>query len=87
MPHDQIDLIGQAAIDYLQDYLTSIDDIEKATGLNFFPAVGAADPSAENAVEKEKATALWDINGFKAKSLSVERKEIQIPTEMEKFYF
>jgi DNA/RNA endonuclease G (NUC1) len=38
MPHNQANPVGNAAIEYLTGHITSISDIERRTGFDFFPA-------------------------------------------------
>lgn len=44
---------------YLTNRLTSIDEIEELTGIDFLPGLAATDPQKEFAVERSRATALW----------------------------
>jgi len=45
---------------YYVAHLVSIADIEKVTGLDFFPELEASDPSAAQQFKDFKATALWE---------------------------
>ena len=69
LPHDQTDLDGDDALDYLTAHIQSIAEIEAITGINFFPGIGVTDPAAAAAVENDKLGALWPFSGTPARSL------------------
>lgn len=60
LPHDQTDLDGEAARQYLEDHISRVSDIEALAGLDFFPNLQG--PLSE---EDE----LWSIDGLSYRSL------------------
>lgn len=56
LPHDSEPHTGNAGYDYLEDHITSIDEIEEVTGVNFF-----RDLPNENAIEAQEADELWEL--------------------------
>lgn len=60
LPHDQTDVDGQAAVEYLRANITSIAAVERLTGTDFFPA------ASSGLVEE---TALWDVSNASFRSL------------------
>lgn len=65
MPHDQTDVAGDEAIQYLERNLKSIEDIESVVGVKLFPAVAGRYPP--------KATGLWAFEGALPRSLVDDR--------------
>lgn len=65
MPHDQTDVAGDEAIQYLERNLKSIEDIEAVVGVKLFPAVEGNYPP--------KATGLWGFVGAMPRSLVDDR--------------
>jgi len=65
MPHDQTDVAGDEAIQYLERNLKSIEDIEAVVGVKLFPAVEGKYPP--------KASALWAFEGAIPRSLVDDR--------------
>ena len=70
LPHDQTDLDGDTAFQYLEQHIRSIEDIEAVAGLKFFPKVAQERPEAAAAVEKAKAEHLWPFTGKRPSSLA-----------------
>lgn len=60
LPHDQTDVDGQAAVDYLAAHVTTVGAVERLTGSEIFP--NATGDLAE-------ATALWDVSDASFRSL------------------
>lgn len=60
LPHDQTDLDGQAAIDYLRAHITTLGAVERLTGADFFPTAP---------VSLAEENALWDVSGASSRSL------------------
>jgi len=60
LPHDQIDVDGEAAIDYLRGHITTLAAVEQVTGSDVFPSLTA--PAFEQAD-------LWDVTGASFRSL------------------
>lgn len=60
LPHDQTDVDGQAAVDYLRAHITTIDAVERLTGTDLFPEATAG--LAED-------RALWDVTDASFRSL------------------
>lgn len=46
---------------YIEDRITTIDAIEQATGINFFPDITKLDPTSESQVESARAASLWPV--------------------------
>ncbi|MBI4990309.1 MAG: DNA/RNA non-specific endonuclease [Rhodocyclales bacterium] len=65
MPHDQTDVAGDEAIQYLERNLKSIEDIEAVAGVKLFPEVAGRYPP--------KATGLWAFEGVVPRSLVDDR--------------
>lgn len=60
LPHDQTDVEGQAAIDYLGGHIATVAEVERLTGADFFPAhTGMIRENRE----------LWDVRGASFSSL------------------
>lgn len=59
LPHDQVDVDGQFAVDYLRGHITTIDVVERLTNTNFFPEGGPLNEHEE----------LWDISEASFRSL------------------
>lgn len=60
LPHNQTDVDGPAALDYLRAHITTVDAVERLTGTDFFPANTGA------LVEDHE---LWDVAGASFRSL------------------
>lgn len=60
LPHTQIDLDGQAAIDYLRGHITRLSTLEQVTGSDLFPTLSGAPLEDET---------LWDLTGAAFRSL------------------
>ena len=60
LPHSQIDLDGQAAIDYLRGHVTTLSTIERLTASDLFPDLSG--PVIEDRT-------LWDVSGAAFRSL------------------
>ena len=60
LPHNQTDVDGQVAIDYLRAHITTVAAVEQLTGSDFFPDVLAG------VIEE---TSLWDISAASFRSL------------------
>lgn len=60
LPHDQVDVDGQAALDYLRGHVTTLAAVERATGEDLFPDLSGAP------VEDRE---LWDVAGASFRSL------------------
>jgi endonuclease G len=56
LPHDDAKHTGDAWITYITGHITTIGEIERATGINFLPGLSA---SKRAAMESFKAPALW----------------------------
>jgi endonuclease G len=50
MPHDQANPTGPAAFAYLREHVTTIAEIERRTGLHFFPRTAGTPPREANAL-------------------------------------
>lgn len=59
LPHDELRHTGKAGLRYLQQCLTSIDQLEALTGVDFFPQSSVEEVLAFDALEKHIATKLW----------------------------
>jgi len=70
LPNDQTDLDGNPAFQYLEKHISSIEEIEAVTGLQFFPKVAQERPEAVAAVEKARAAHLWPYTGKRPSSLA-----------------
>ena len=70
LPHDQTDLDGDPAFQYLEKNIYSIEEIEAVAGLKFFPKVAQERPEAAVAVEKARAEHLWPFTGKRPSSLA-----------------
>jgi len=70
LPHDQTDLDGDPAFQYLEKNIHSIEEIEAVAGLKFFPKVAQERPEAAVAVEKARALHLWPFTGKRPSSLA-----------------
>ena len=63
LPHNQERIgTGRAADEYLRARLTTIDEIEARTGINYLPGLEQTDPARARAVERSRATQLWPHN-------------------------
>jgi endonuclease G, mitochondrial len=63
LPHNQERIgTGRVADEYLRARLTTIDDIEARTGINYLPGLEQTEPARARAVERSRATALWPHN-------------------------
>lgn len=63
LPHNNDKITAKESKAYLQKHLTTIDTIEKVTGIDMPPNVSGAKSSPQEAVEKFLAPALWEIEG------------------------
>jgi DNA/RNA endonuclease G (NUC1) len=70
LPHDQTDLDGDAAFQYLEKHIHSIEEIGVITGLKFFPKAAKERPEAVAAIEKARASSLWSFTGKRPSSLA-----------------
>ena len=70
LPHDQTDLDGDPASQYLEKNIHSIEDIEAVAGLKFFPKVAQERPEAETTIVKARAASLWPFTGRRPSSLA-----------------
>ena len=60
LPHDQADVDGQAAVDYLRAHITTVGAVERLTGSDFLP-------NATGAVIEDRT--LWDVTDASFRSL------------------
>jgi endonuclease G len=60
LPHDQTDLDGDEAFDYLADHVVTLADIEAVSGVSFFPGWTGG---------KAEADGMWVHSGTQARSL------------------
>ncbi len=60
LPHTQVDVDGEAAIDYLRAHVTGLATVEQVMGSDLFPALSG--PPVED-------SALWDVTGAAFRSL------------------
>lgn len=60
LPHDQTDVDGQAALDYLSAHITTVAAVERLTGTDFFPA-------ATSSLNEDHQ--LWSTSGSSFRSL------------------
>lgn len=60
LPHTQVDVDGEAAIDYLRAHVTGLATVEQVMGSDLFPALSG--PPVED-------SALWDVTGASFRSL------------------
>jgi DNA/RNA endonuclease G (NUC1) len=70
LPLDQTDLDGDAAFQYLEKHIRSIEEIEAIAGLRFFPKVAHEHPEAKAATLKSRASSLWPFTGKRPRSLA-----------------
>lgn len=70
LPHDQTDLDGDAAFQYLEKHIHSIEEIEAVAGLKFFPKAAQDRPERVAATEKARAANLWPFTGKRPSSLA-----------------
>jgi len=70
LPHDQTDLDGDAAFQYLEKHIRSIEEIQAVAGLQFFPKVAQERPEAIAAVVKARTSGLWPFTGKRPSSLA-----------------
>jgi len=70
LPHDQTDLDGDPAFQYLEKHIRSIEDIQTVAGLQFFPKVAQERPEAEASTVKARASSLWPFTGKRPSSLA-----------------
>ncbi len=70
LPHDQTDLDGDAAFQYLEKHIRPIEEIQAVAGLRFFPKVAQENPEAEAATVKARASRLWPFTGKRPSSLA-----------------
>jgi endonuclease G len=70
LPHDQTDLDGDEAFQYLEKNIHSIEEIEAVAGLKFFPKVVQERLVAAAGVENAKAEHLWPFTGRRPRSLA-----------------
>ncbi len=63
LPHNNKKITAKESKAYLEKHLTTIDAIEKITGLDLPPNVSGAKSSPQEAIEKFLASALWDVEG------------------------
>lgn len=62
MPNDKTDLDGNEAIQYIENHLVAVADLQKLTGLVLFPEVATPMP--------DRAAALWPHSKPVARSLA-----------------
>lgn len=60
LPHNQVDVDGQPALDYLRGHITTLATVERLTGSDLFP--DRTGPAVEN-------RDLWDVSGASFRSL------------------
>lgn len=60
LPHDQADVDGQAAVDYLRGHITTVEAVERLTGTDFLP-------NATEGVVEDRT--LWDVTEASFRSL------------------
>lgn len=60
LPHSQVDVDGQAAVDYLRAHVSTVGTVERLSGTDFFPR------ATRGVVED---TRLWDVEGASFRSL------------------
>jgi len=60
LPHNQTDVDGQAAVDYLRAHISTVGVVERLAGTDFFP-------NASGGVVEDRA--LWDVAGASFRSL------------------
>lgn len=60
LPHDQTDVDGQVAVDYLGTHITTVAAVERLTGSDFFPSASSG---------LAEGTALWDVSDASFRSL------------------
>lgn len=60
LPHNQTDVDGQVAVDYLRAHVSTLGAVERLAGMDFFP-----DASGEVVEDR----ALWDVAGASFRSL------------------
>jgi len=70
LPHDQTDLDGNEAFQYLEQHIRSVEEIQAVAGLQFFPKVAEEHPEAMVAVQKARAEHLWPFTGKRPSSLA-----------------
>lgn len=70
LPHDQTDLDGDSAFQYLEQHIRPIEEIQAVAGLQFFPKVAQERSEAEAAVVKARAPSLWPFTGKRPSSLA-----------------
>ena len=70
LPHDQTDLYGDAAFQYLEKHIRSIEEIQAVTGLKFFPKAAQERPNSVAATEKARASGLRPFTGKRPNSLA-----------------
>ena len=63
IPHTDEKITAKESKVRLEKHLTTVDAIEKLTGLDLPPNVSKAKSSPQEAVEKFLASALWDVEG------------------------
>lgn len=68
--HDQTDLDGDAAFQYLEKHIRSIEEIQAIAGLKFFPKVAQERPESEASTVKARASSLWPSTGKRPSSLA-----------------
>ena len=59
LPHNNQSITGAARKPYLTEHITTIDQVEDLTGINFLSELGVNNPRKEAAVEGFKARQLW----------------------------
>lgn len=62
LSHSDESITGTAANTYLADHITSIDEIEALTGMDFLTGIGSENPAKEAAIEANTAGGLWPRN-------------------------
>jgi len=65
-PHDQTDLDGEAALEYLRSRVTQLETIERLAGIDLFPTATV-----------EEATTFWPFIGSAPRSLSIPSSQCQ----------
>jgi endonuclease G len=65
LPHDQANQTGAEAVTYLQAHVVKIDEVEKLTGLKFYPTGAPA---------ISEATTLWPFDGPAPASLGLGKR-------------
>jgi len=73
VPNNQAELDKAEAVNYLQDHIVPIAEIEAVTGLKFFPSTAAANAKFKEA----RAPALWSFTGHPPHSAPISKSCMQ----------